>query len=385
MMNEMLHSDEGYMRRALELARRPAGPTYPNPRVGAVIVLDGEIVGEGYHRAVGLPHAEVEAIAMAGDRVRGSTIYLNLEPCCHYGRTPPCTDAIRAAGIARVVFGIYDPDERVRGQGAGILKEAGIEVLSGVLERDALELNLPYIHRSVTGRCFVMLKLASTLDGRLTAAGRVWLTGSPARSRVHGLRAQVEAIAVGIGTLLDDRPRLDRRLHEEELPPPVRMVFDPQLRFPPDYPWLVDGERVIIYSIGAADQGRRRALEAAKAEVVILPEKEGLVDLRYWIEEISSRDFTSVMVEGGGRIATSILREGCFERLVLFYAPVISGREGVLWFGDGREPSWFENGGLVLGRQELIGDDVMAVYDRSHLDRYLELVTEEGRLVHRAD
>ncbi|UCF06652.1 MAG: bifunctional diaminohydroxyphosphoribosylaminopyrimidine deaminase/5-amino-6-(5-phosphoribosylamino)uracil reductase RibD [bacterium] len=384
-MKELLHNDEGYMRRALELARRPAGPTYPNPRVGAVIVSDGEIIGEGYHRAVGLPHAEIEAITMAGDRVRGSTIYLNLEPCCHYGRTPPCTDAIREAGIARVVFGIYDPDERVRGRGAGILKGEGIDVCAGVLERDALELNLPYIHRSVTGRCFVMLKLASTLDGRLTAVGRRWLTGSPARARVHDLRAQTEAIAVGIGTLIDDRPRLDRRLHEEELPPPVRMVFDPQLRFPLDYPWLVDGERVIIYAVRNADPGRRHALEAANAEVVILPEKDGLVDLTHWIEEISSRGFTSVMVEGGGRIATSILREGCFERLVLFYAPVISGQGGVLWFGDRKEPPWFENGGLVLERQELIGDDVMAVYDRSHIDRYLELVTGGDRLVHRTD
>ncbi len=199
--------EEKYIRRALELAGNAMGETFPNPLVGAVVVAGGGIVGEGYHRGPGRPHAEIEAIRDAGERARGAALYLNLEPCCHYGRTPPCTDGIVDAGISRVVFSMYDPDIRVRGKGAAALRARGVEVKGGVCAGEALELNLPYVHRNLTGKPFVMLKLASTLDGRLTwGAERGYLSGESEQRYIHRLRAWTEAIAIGIGTVVDRPP-----------------------------------------------------------------------------------------------------------------------------------------------------------------------------------
>lgn len=377
--------DERFLKRSLELARMPAEPTFPNPLVGAVLVSGGEIVGEGYHRAAGKPHAEVEAITQAGESARGGTLYLNLEPCCHYGKTPPCTDAIIGAGIARVVFGILDPDERVRGRGAGILRNNGVSVEWGFCAGESLEINLPYVHRQIAGKTFVVLKLASTLDGRLTAAGRTWLTGDQARVYAHSLRAGVEAVVVGIGTLIEDRPLLDRRFAGGNLAPPVRMVFDPDLLIPVDYPWLANGETVIVYCLETADTDRRRALEDAGAEIVDLTGGDGLIDMRAWVGDISSRGFTAVMIEGGGKVATSVLESGCVDRLVLFYAPIIAGPGGVSWFQKSGEPAWLGDEQLVPCRQEFMGRDLLAIYDRSHVGGYMELVTKEHALVHRID
>ena len=374
--------EENYVRRALELAERALGETFPNPLVGAVVVSDGRIVGEGFHRGPGRPHAEIEAIRDAGDRARGAELYLNLEPCCHYGRTPPCTDGIVDAGISRVVFSMFDPDVRVRGKGAATLRAHGIEVKAGVCASEALELNLPYVHRNLSGRPFIMLKLASTLDGRLTWGSERYFAGEKEQRYVHRLRAWTEAIAIGIGTLSSDRPKLDRRFYREEMRPPVRMVFDSALRFPEDYPWLERKERVIIYCLTNVDPIRRRQLETAGAEVVPLPRGPHGVDLRFWLEDISTKEITSVIVEGGGEVATAFLGDGFLERLVLCYAPLISGQAGVAWYQDGRGPHWLARGELMLKSAMTLDDDLVLIYDSRKIGEYLAVVTEEETIVH---
>jgi diaminohydroxyphosphoribosylaminopyrimidine deaminase/5-amino-6-(5-phosphoribosylamino)uracil reductase len=365
--------DRRHMERALELADLGTGMTFPNPLVGAVIVADGEVAGEGFHAGAGKPHAEVEAIASAGEKARGADLYLNLEPCCHHGRTPPCTEAIAEAGIRRVVFSILDPDERVRGEGARRLRESGIEVETGLMAREALELNLPYVHRSLRGEPFVMLKLAVTLDGRITMSDRDYLTCADSLECVHGLRARFEAVAIGSGTFFADDPALDRRLYTRPLGPPVRMVFDSRLRFPADHPWLGKGDRVIVYCAGGADPGRAAALGKAGAEVAELPLKGGKLDLDAWKRDVEGREITSVLVEGGAELATSMIQNGSADRLVLFNAPLIAGAEEKGWYlggppGDGL--------GFGLSYVEVIGGDVMTVYDREHTSGYLELLTE---------
>ncbi len=371
--------DRIFMERVFELARGATGVTFPNPLVGAVVVSGGEIVGEGYHRGAGTPHAEALAIRAAGERARGATLYLNLEPCCHFGRTPPCTDTISRAGIERVLFSMYDPDVRMRGEGARILERSGIRVEEGLMRDEALELNLPYIHRSITGKPFVVLKLASTLDGRLTAGELRWLTGEKARARVHYLRAWTESIAVGIGTIRSADPVLDRRLYREQLQPPDRIVFDTPLSLPRSHRWLGAGEPVILYCREDAPAERIRELSGAGAEVVRLPAAEGGVDLESWIADVGERGITSVFVEGGGGISTSIIRSSLFNRLVLFYAPLLSGRAGLEWFqGDG-PPLWVERGELVLRGAETMEGDVMIVYDTKPVSEYLSEITGGGR------
>lgn len=377
--------EERYIQRALDLATGGLGTVFPNPLVGAVIVSSGEIVGEGYHRGPGKPHAEREAIAQAGEKARGSTLYLNLEPCCHYGKTPPCTEAIIEAGIARVVFGIYDPDPRVRGKGAAYLREHGIETTTGILAAGALELNLPYVHRNLTGRTFVVMKLASTLDGRLTAEGRAWLTGDSARRYAHFLRAWTECVAVGIGTVEKDDPILDRRHYREKMPPPVRIVFDTSLRFPPDHPWIVNGERTILYCGEGVDASTMDRLTAAGAVVAPIPVRNGELDLTAWLNDVGDRGIVSVLVEGGGRVATSILKEDLAERIVIIYTPFVSGEGGVALYGDRSAPGWFDRGELRPVRLELLGEDVVIIYDRRRITDYLLFVTEEDALVHWID
>jgi diaminohydroxyphosphoribosylaminopyrimidine deaminase/5-amino-6-(5-phosphoribosylamino)uracil reductase len=377
-----MSTEEKHIRRALELAAHALGETFPNPLVGAVVVSGDEVVGEGYHHGPGRPHAEVEAIRAAGDRARGATLYLNLEPCCHYGRTPPCTDGIVDAGISRVVFSMYDPDARVRGKGAAALRGRGIDVEAGVCAREALDLNLPYVHRNLTGKPFIMLKLASTLDGRLTWGTERYLSGEKEQRYIHRLRAWTEAIAIGIGTVAIDHPKLDRRFYREDMRAPVRMVFDSALRFPEDCPWLQRRERVIIYCLTNVDPIRRRQLETAGAEVVPLPRGPHGVDLRFWLEDVSTKEITSVIVEGGGEVATAFLGDGIIERLVLCYAPLVSGQSGVAWYQDGRGPHWLARGELTLTSCTPMDDDLVLVYDSRRIGGYLAAVTEEETIVH---
>jgi len=378
----VMEDDRRYMERALELASRGTGLTFPNPLVGAVIVSGGEIAGEGFHAGAGKPHAEIEAIAAAGDSTGGADLYLNLEPCCHHGRTPPCTDAIVEAGISRVVFSIFDPDERVCGKGARHLEEHGIEVETGIMAREALELNLPYVHRSLTGGPFVLLKLAVTLDGKITLTGEKYITCSDSLECVHGLRARLEAVAVGSGTLRADDPSLDRRLYSRPLDPPVRIVFDSSLAFPTGHPWLDMGGPVILYCSEEADAARIEELEGAGAEITRLPPGEGGLDLHAWRRDLTVRGITSVLVEGGARIATSMIKAGIPDRLVFFHAPVVAGAGEKEWYLDEQPPAFGGDppavgGDLSLSYVEVIDGDVMTVYDRKHVTGYLEAVTRD--------
>ena len=377
-----MNGDRQYMERALELAACGTGLTFPNPLVGAVLVSGGAIAGEGYHAGAGKPHAEIEAIAAAGEKTAGADLYLNLEPCCHHGRTPPCTDAIIEAGISRVIFAIFAPDERVRGEGARQLRENGIAVETGMMAREALEINLPYVHRSLTGEPFVLLKLAVTLDGKITLGDEEYITCSGSLECVHGLRAKLEAIAIGSGTLHADDPSLDRRLYERPLDPPVRMVFDSHLSIPADHPWLAKGEKVILYCSLDADAGKISELEKARPEIVRLPYGDGGLDLHAWRHDLREKGITSVLVEGGARIATSMMKAGIPDRLVLFQAPLIAGDGETGWYVDDLPP---DNGGLNLSYMEVIGGDIMTVYDRDHVTGYLDAVTKEGGNVYRAD
>jgi len=364
--------DEFYMDRAIELAELAICDVFPNPRVGAVIVSGDQIVGEGYHRGCGKDHAEIAAIAEAGEKAKGGTLYLNLEPCCHYGETPPCTDAIIQAGISRVVFGIIDPDERVRGRGAEILRGSGIEVTGGVRAGEAFELNYPFIFRKKTGRALVTLKVAMTLDGKLTVPESGWFTSDKSRKKVHYLRSYHEAVAVGIGTVLSDDPSLDRRYWSGGLRPPLRMVFDSDLRFPAGSRWFSDDHRVLIYCRRNPSPDAVSRLEEKGAEVIPLPGDHNGLDLRAWRDDVSDKGISSVLIEGGAGISTSILREGLVDIFYLFTAARVSGGGGLSWYGGPGEPEWIRDGGLSLERAEPSGGDAMAVYYsdlvRNHFD-----------------
>ena len=323
--------DRRWMRRALALAARARGRTSPNPMVGAVLVRDGRIVGEGYHRRAGAPHAEVEALRLAGSRARGATLYVTLEPCSHYGRTPPCTAALIQAGVRKVVAAMLDPDPRVRGRGLAALRAAGIEVAAGLGEGEARRLNEAYIVHRLLGRPMVTLKYAMTLDGRIaTASGDArWVTGERARRFVHRLRDAVDAIAVGVGTVLADDPLLTTRLPRGGRDP-IRIVLDSLARTPPS-------ARVVrvarsspaptwIAVTPAAPQERLQALRAAGAEILRLPAgPDGRVHLPALLAELARRGVLHLLVEGGAAVHGAFFSAGLADRVLAFVAPKIVG------------------------------------------------------------
>jgi diaminohydroxyphosphoribosylaminopyrimidine deaminase / 5-amino-6-(5-phosphoribosylamino)uracil reductase len=316
------------MRRALLLAERGRGRVAPNPMVGACVVREGRVVGEGWHREYGLPHAEVEALAAAGDLARGSTMYVTLEPCAHHGKTPPCTDAVLRAGIARLVYAVADPNPKARG-GAEVLRDAGVRVEGGVEEAEGRDLNAAFLHaHSETGalRPWIELKLALSLDARVAdRLGRsAWLTGEAARAEVHRLRAGHDAILVGIGTALADDPLLTVRGPLQPRVPPVRVVLDPRLRLPPGCRLLATAAEAPVWVVGsaAAPPGAARALEAAGATVLLAD------DLPAAMRVLRERGVRSVFCEGGAALAGSLLAAALVDRLTLFYAPLFLGVEG---------------------------------------------------------
>ncbi|MFN0151011.1 MAG: bifunctional diaminohydroxyphosphoribosylaminopyrimidine deaminase/5-amino-6-(5-phosphoribosylamino)uracil reductase RibD [bacterium] len=323
-------SDERFMDLALALARRGLGATHPNPVVGAVVVRRGEIVGRGWHARAGGPHAEVVALAAAGSRARGATLYVTLEPCCHTGRTPPCTDAVRAAGIARVVAAMRDPNPLVDGKGLALLRRRGVSVAAGCREAAARELNAGFVKRVTTSMPLVTLKAALTLDGRIaTSSGESkWITGPEARRHVQSLRAQSDAIAVGVGTVLADDPRLSAR--DGSARRPVRVVFDTELRTPPAARALAGaragGGGVLILAAPDAPRARRTRLERAGARVIAVPRAaRGGVSLRRALRALARVGLNTLLLEGGGRLATAFLADRLVDRVALFYALVILG------------------------------------------------------------
>lgn len=318
------------MRRALRLAARAAGRTAPNPMVGALVVKDGEIVGEGTHQRAGEPHAEAVAIARAGDRAKGASLYLNLEPCTHQGRTPPCVDTVISSGIARVVAAMRDPDPRIDGKGSRALRAAGIEYESGVLEAEARRLNEGFISRVTRGRPFVVLKLATTLDGRVAAAGRRYLSGKSALKEVHRMRDRADAVMVGVGTVLADDPELTVR--EVRGRDPLRVVLDAEARTPATAKVVrtADPQHTIVFVARDADQRRTKKLRDAGVLVATLPraEPDGL-DVGACLRWLAEHGVNTVLSEGGPHVAASLLREKLVDRVVFIVAPVAGG-EGPL-------------------------------------------------------
>ncbi|HEX2196091.1 MAG TPA: bifunctional diaminohydroxyphosphoribosylaminopyrimidine deaminase/5-amino-6-(5-phosphoribosylamino)uracil reductase RibD, partial [Actinomycetota bacterium] len=294
----------------------------PNPRVGAVVVRDGVVAGEGSHEGPGTAHAE--AAALSGVDARGATLYVTLEPCNHHGRTPPCAPAIVEAGVARVVAATEDPDPRVAGSGFDVLRRAGIEVEVGLLRDRAESLNRAYLHHRRTGRAFVSVKLALTLDGRTTAAdgSSQWITGPEARRTVHARRLECDAVMVGAGTVLADDPRLTVR----DVPAPrqpLRVVVDARGRVPASAAALGDGS--LVATTSAAPHEAHIAWKEAGADVLVLPESDGGVDLAALVRALGEREIVEVLCEGGPRLASSLLRAGLAGRLELHYGPILTG------------------------------------------------------------
>lgn len=318
--------DERHMQAALALAAKARGRTRPNPMVGAVVVKAGRIVGAGYHHRAGQPHAEIVALGAAGPGARGATLYVTLEPCRHTGRTPPCTRAIAAAGIRQVVAAMTDPNPRMQGRGLRELRAAGIATRVGVLQAEAERLNEVYLTWRRRHRPFVTVKVAQSLDGKIatrTGSSR-WISGAPARQFVHQLRAQVDAIVVGVRTVLADDPRLTVRT-TASIRLPLKIVLDDRLRTPLNARLLRGRAPVVIATTPGASAARRRALERRGAEVAVLPARHGRVDLRALLRLLAHRDITHLLVEGGGEVITSFVEAGLVDRWISILAPILVG------------------------------------------------------------
>jgi diaminohydroxyphosphoribosylaminopyrimidine deaminase/5-amino-6-(5-phosphoribosylamino)uracil reductase len=320
------------MDRALRLAERGIGLTSPNPVVGAVLVRDERVTGEGAHLRAGGQHAEVIALEQAGPRARGATCYVTLEPCAHAGRTPPCVDALLQAGVARVVAACRDPFPRVNGRGLGRLEAAGVAVTLGVREAEARAQNRAFLRAVATGRPHVTLKAAMTLDGRIAASDGEsrWITGESARLEAHRLRFAADAVLVGIGTVLADDPRLTVRHPELPAKEPLRVVVDSRLRMPPGARVLrgARAERTVVACVGPAPAGPAAALRAAGARVLELPAVGERVALDALLARLRELDVLAVLVEGGGELAGALAEAGLVDRVAFFVAPrLLGGRD----------------------------------------------------------
>lgn len=323
----MTAADHAFMARALKLAARGLYTTDPNPRVGCVLVKDGRVVGEGWHRRAGGPHAEVEALRNAGEAARGSTAYVSLEPCSHHGRTPPCVDALVEAGVARVVAALQDPNPKVAGQGLARLREVGIEVACGLLEEAAEEINRGFVRRMRTGRPWVTAKLAMSLDGRtaLASGESKWITGAAARRDVHRLRARSSAILTGVDTVLADDPALTARLEGEDILQPLRVVLDSQLRIPTDAQIVRQEGDTLILTI-SDDATRRKPLETAGFQVVRLADDGmGRVSLSATLDELGRREINELVVEAGPALNGALLQAGLVDEWLIYMAPSVLG------------------------------------------------------------
>ncbi len=327
-----MSADLAHMRAALALARRGLGGTWPNPAVGCVIVRDGRVVGRGNTAPGGRPHAEVVALTMAGEAARGATAYVTLEPCSHHGQTPPCADALIAAGVARVVVAVGDPDPRVSGAGIAKLRAAGITVDEGVLREEAGALNDGFFKRVVLQRPLLTLKLASTLDGRIALETGVsqWITGPEARRATHALRGQHDAVMVGIGTVRADDPDLSCRLPGYASKPTVRIVVDSRLRLSLTSRLVVGASQTPTWVITCpdADADRRKAMQAAGVVLIDAPRASVGVDIAAGMRALAERGLTRVMCEGGAQLAAAVLRADLVDRVAWFHAPAVMGGDG---------------------------------------------------------
>lgn len=322
-------TDTKYMKRALTLARKGIGKTSPNPAVGCVIVKNGVIVGEGWHKKAGGPHAEIHALEMAGENARGGDVYVTLEPCCHTGKTPPCSEALIKAGVKRVVAGMCDPNPQVSGGGLDALKQAGIKIVCGVLESDCRAINLPFIKQVTTGMPYVTYKCAMTLDGNIaTITGESrWISGEESRKYVHRMRAQMDAVMVGVDTVIADNPQLTVRHVRGKNP--LRVIVDTRLRTPESVN-VLNGElsaKTIIATTESNPRVHARYLTQG-VTIVVCEEDDGRVSMKDLLQKLGALGVQSILLEGGSRLAGDMLQHGLIDELVFFVAPKIIGNNG---------------------------------------------------------
>ncbi|MBX3591402.1 MAG: bifunctional diaminohydroxyphosphoribosylaminopyrimidine deaminase/5-amino-6-(5-phosphoribosylamino)uracil reductase RibD [Burkholderiaceae bacterium] len=352
-------ADHDFMQRALQLAELGLFTATPNPRVGCVVVRDNAIVGEGWHRRAGEPHAEVLALAQAGERARGGTAYVTLEPCNHHGRTPPCVDALIEARVGRVIAAMEDPNPSVNGAGLERLRAAGIDVRCGLLQQEARDLNIGFVSRMARGRPWVRLKVATSLDGRtaLPDGRSQWITGEAARADAHAWRARACAILTGIGTVRDDNPQLTVR-HVQTSRQPLRVLVDSRFEVNPAARILEGGSTLVACAVDAAKRvAKTAALEELGCEVITLPDPNGKVDLAGLLLELARRGINELHVEAGYRLNGSLLREECVDELLVYMAPTLLGNS--MGLADLAPPEALEKR-LVLHWQsvERVGDDL---------------------------
>lgn len=356
--------DLKFMKRALELAKRGIGFTNPNPLVGAVIVKEGRIIGEGYHAIYGGHHAEINAFLNAKEQVNGATMYVTLEPCSHYGKTPPCAKAIIEKGIKRVVIALIDPNPLVAGNGIKMLRDSGIEVIPGLMEEESKKLNEIFIKYITTKLPFGILKTAMTLDGKIAtySGDSKWITNEKSREYVHKLRHRVSAIMVGIGTVLQDNPYLNTRLPKAKGVDAVRIIIDSKARIPLDSNVLNmnSAAGTVIATTMLAPKQKLIELRKKGAEIVECPLLDGKVDLRFLFKTLGGKNIDSVLIEGGSELNYSAIEAGIIDKIITFIAPkIIGGREAKTPFGGlGKE---YMKEALQLKTSEIhrIGDDIM--------------------------
>ncbi len=353
-------SAEQAMQRAIRLARKGVGRTSPNPAVGCVIVKDGEIVGEGWHRKAGTPHAEVHALRQAGERARGADLYVTLEPCSHFGKTPPCADAVAAAQVSRVFVGMIDPNPLVSGRGVERVRKAGIKVVTGLLEADCRDINLPFIKQMTSGLPYVTMKSAMTLDGKSAALSgdSRWITSEASRKLVHRLRSSVDAVMTGSGTLLADDPQLTVRMARGKSP--RRIVVDSSLQTPLDSRLMDEaGKTPVIIATVSSDQAKAAALTEKGAEVLICREAGGRVDLEDLMARLGSRGIQSILLEGGERLCGEMLRHRLIDRFLLFYAPKMLGGEGKGLFAGAGAAFMDDSLPMTIKKVSRVGKDIL--------------------------
>lgn len=356
-----MNTDQYYMQLALDLAASAKGKTNPNPLVGAIIVKDGVIAGTGIHRKAGEPHAEVHAFRMAGEYAKGATLYVTLEPCSHYGKTPPCVNLVKDSGVSRVVVAMQDPNPEVAGRGITLIRDAGIEVQVGVLEEKARRLNERFIHNMITNRPFVISKFAMTLDGKLaTHKGHSkWITGEPSRQSVHQLRNEVDAILVGIGTVLADNPSLTTRLPEGGGKNPVRIILDSDLRTPLDTNVVNTSEAKTIIVTTEQDDVTLSALREKGVEFIFVPKIDKGLDLEAMLIELYKKGITDVLVEGGSEVNASFLRAGLIDKYLIYIAPKLLGGRNSLTPVTGSDVDHMDEAlNVVFENIDKIGDDL---------------------------
>ena len=359
-MNDL---DIKYMRMALRLAMKAKGRTSPNPMVGAVVVKGGKIIGRGYHRRAGEPHAEAIALKKAGGAATGATLYVTLEPCSHTDkRTPPCAPLVIASGVRRVVVALIDPNPRVSGRGIKALKSAGIEVTTGVLDAEAKKMNEAFIKHITRGVPFVTLKIAQTLDGKIATSSGVskWITGEKAREEAHRLRDSHDAILVGINTVLSDDPSLTTRIPGGR--DPARVIVDSRLRIPLNASVVTQSSpaKTMVATLAGAPKSKIKKLEDAGVDVLMIKRVHGRVDLRDLMKRLGKRDIMSVLIEGGAEINASALKAGLVDKVVMFLAPLLmTGTDSLCSIGGASPAKLSQALKLLEVTAEFIGNDLM--------------------------